>query len=239
MKPIAGLLALVCLAGAAQATTWADAKLTDPLTGEKVPAKEIMSYGGYIYGWPSKFDLVFWPLTDESFICINEKTGYGAFNPDFEKLPEAELENLKKWLAANWNPKAPPRTHLEKLLWLEKVYAQRKMDENFWSRFFRLMAYVTRDDKEKSLAYVKKAMPLLEAKLAAGPKDAELLETLYLIGEYSRRLGDEARAREFFARVKTAKYTDRDGTEKTGHPYFTEIIADREKLLVSPKPGTK
>lgn len=236
MRTLAASLGLMFLFGSARATTWADTQLTDPLTGEKVPAREIMSYGSYIYNWPSKFDLVFWPLTDESFICINAKTGYAAFNPDFEKVRDGEKENLKKWLAAHWDPKAPPRTHPQKLLWLEQVYAQRKMDDAFWSRFYRLMAYTFREDREKSLAYVRRAMPLLEAKLAAGPKDAELLETLFLIGEYSRRLGDETRAREFFGKVKAVKYQDRDGSEKTGHPYFLELLADREKLLAPAKP---
>ncbi len=239
MKTLAVFLSLTCLAGMARATTWSNAELTDPLTGEKVPAKEIMSYGGYIYNWPSKFDLVFWPFTDENFICLNLKTGYAAFNPDFEKLSEAEKDALKKWLAAHWDPKAPPRTHLEKLLWLEKVYAQRKMDDDFWSRFYRLMAYTCQGDLQKSLSYVRRAMPLLEKKLAAGPTDAELLETLYLIGEYSRRLGDETRAREFFAKLKAAKFKDRDGTEKTGHPYFAELLADREKLLAPAQPKSE
>ena len=82
-----------------RATTWGDAELTDPLTGEKVASQQILSYGSYIYDWPSKFDVVFWPLTAEEFICINPKNGYASFNDDFEEVPEDQREGLRKWLA--------------------------------------------------------------------------------------------------------------------------------------------
>ena len=68
MNRIISLVMLLLLTGIVHATTWKPSEKTDPLTGEKVPAWEIMSYGSYIYKWPSKYDLVFWPLTDEGYI---------------------------------------------------------------------------------------------------------------------------------------------------------------------------
>ncbi len=223
-----GWIALL-VAGAAQATTFAPSQKTDPLTGEKVASNEIMSYGSYIYRWPSKFDLVFWPLTEESWICLNPKNGYGAFNQDFEKLSDEEKKTLKEWLARNYDPAKPPKTHKEKLLWLEQVYRRRKMDDDFWCLFYRLAAYVYRDEPDRSLEYVRKAIPLLEAKLNANPQDGGRLEALFLLGEYYRRIGEAAKSNEFFAQVKTAKYKDKDGTVKTGHPYFLELVREREQ----------
>ena len=115
-----------------------------------------MSYGSYIYNRSSKYDLIFWPLTDEKWICINSKNGYAAFSDDFEKITDDEKKTLKKWLANNFSQKREPKTYFEKLLWIEQVYRQRQMSDDFWSQFYRLMAYVYRDDQQKSIEYVKK-----------------------------------------------------------------------------------
>lgn len=127
---------------------WIPSERIDPLTGDRVASKEIASYGNYIYNWPSKYDLVFWPLTDENWICINPRNGYAAFNNHFEDISYREKRRLKKWLAKIFNPAQMPKTHKEKLAWLEKVYKQRKMDDAFWCSFYRLMAYVHHDRRE-------------------------------------------------------------------------------------------
>lgn len=231
MKRTATALTLFLLGGVALATTWAPSEKTDPLTGEKVPAQEIMSCGSYIYNWPSKYDLVFWPLTNVKWICLNPKNGYAAFNDDFEELPDAEKKRLANWLSENYNPDNPPQSHKEKLAWLEKVYGQRKMDDDFWCRFYRLMAYVHSEDHKASIAYVQKAVPLLEKKLKSKPEGIDKLEVLYLLGEYHRRLGNDKKADSFFEEVQNVKYKDEDGQDQVGHPYFVGLVADRRKLM--------
>lgn len=241
MKAAAAATSALLLCVGANATTLVPSEKRDPLSGERIPAVEIASYGDYIYGWDSKYDLVFWPFTEDCWICLNPRNGYAAFNDDFETLPDAQKEKLDAWLKANYTPDAPPASHKEKLAWLEKVYAQRDMDDDFWSRFYRLMAYVHADDPEASLAYVRKTIPLLEKKIASTPEGMDRLDALFLLGEYQRRLGDTAKARKFFEQVKNGKYEDRDGTVKTGPPYLAALIQDREKLMeesaaVKPEP---
>lgn len=216
--------------------TWGDTQLTDPLTGEKVAAKSIGSYGSYIYNWPSRYDYVFFPLTELNWICINRRNGYGAFNPHFEDLDEKEKVRVKGWLEKNYDVKNPPQTHEEHLLWLEKVYGQRKMHGSFWCRFYRLMAYFYRDDGEhpnrkRRLHYVRKAIPFLHEWFGENPQGINRIEVLYLLGEYSRRTGDLEKARRFFAEAKVTKFKDEEGKEYTGSPYFNEMIRNREKLM--------
>ncbi len=231
MKRTAIAIIFFLISGVALATRWAPSEKTDPLTGEKVPAREIMSYGSYIYYWPSKYDLVFWPFTDENWICFNPKNGYIAFNNDFEELSAEEKKNLADWLKENYKPDNPPFAYEDKLDWLEKVYGQRKMDDDFWCYFYRLMAYVNRYDEKISLSYVKKAVPLLEQKLKTNPEGVNRLEVLYLLGEYYRRLGNRNLAQEYFSKIRDVKYKDEDGKEKVGHPYFVELVEDRRKLM--------
>ncbi len=83
MKLSAVVLAVLLLGGDALATTWASSEKTDPMTGEKVPSHEIMSYGGYIYNWPSKYDLVFWPFTDEKWILSESEERLCGFQQRF------------------------------------------------------------------------------------------------------------------------------------------------------------
>jgi len=90
------------MTSAASAITWHPTKYKDPLTGEKVDGWQWGSYGSYIYQYPSKVDLVYWPLTDERWICVNPKNGYGAFNDDFEELSDDKKKTLSKWLKECW-----------------------------------------------------------------------------------------------------------------------------------------
>jgi tetratricopeptide (TPR) repeat protein len=229
---LAAACAFFMMADVVSATTWVNGKRIDPISGDEVIVKEIASYGSYIYRRPSKFDLVFWPLTDEKWIWLNSKSGYAAFGSDFEGLKDAEKLKLKKWLAENYDAAKPPVSHEEKLAWLEQVYAQREMSEYFWCRFYRLMAYVHRKNKneKKSLRYVNLALPLLKKAIIAKPKDIRNIEVLYLLGEYNRRIGKIENSRAYFEKAKAAKYKDKDGTKRVGHPYFSKMITDRKRL---------
>ncbi len=231
MKHVVWICYFFLFVGSAHAITWGSVETTDPMTGDKVTAQEPESAGGYIYFRPSKFDLVFWPFTDENWIWFSPKTGYASFGGDFDKLSDREKQHLSKWLKANYDPRRKPESHTSKLAWLERVYGQRKMDENFWSYFYRLMAYIYRDDEQKSLEYVNKAIPLLQKALDAKPRGIRRIEVLYLLGEYSRRTGQDGTAHEYFRQVKSEKYEDKDGKVMAGHPYFLELVQDRERLM--------
>jgi len=225
-------LLLALAAGPASATTWGKSTVKDPVSGRKVVVYEPMSSGSYIYQWPGKEDQVFWPATDDNWLWFNPKTGYGAFGDDFEKLEGEALERVSAWLAANYDPRSPPATRLQKLKWLEEVYAQRRMDDDFWCFFYRLLAFeLSQSDPAGSLSYVRKALPLLERQLNGGQQqDFARIATLYLLGEYHRRLGDTDAARSYFDQAKSAPYKTEEGEQLTGAPYFLALIAEREAL---------
>ena len=224
------------LPGSGLATTWTDSQLTDPVSGGQCSSHDVVSYGGYIYSWPSKHDMVFWPYTDVNFITHCPDSGYSSFNDDFGQLSDAEKKRLAKWLADNYKKDAKPATQPDSLDWLEKVYSQRDKDDIFWSRFYRLRAYLSAEEgqMEKSMAYVKKAYPLIEKNMARGVKNFDLLETRYLLGEYSRRLGNKKKAREYFAVARETEYTGEDGSLAKGHPYFLQLIEESENVMDSP-----
>jgi hypothetical protein len=222
---------LLLAAWSAEATTWATAKARDPISGRSITVQEPVSSGSYIYQWPGKEDQVFWPFTDDAWLRFNPKTGYGAFGEDFEEIEGEALDRVKSWLGANYDKSKPPRTRLEKLAWLEELYEQRGMDDGFRCFFYRLMAFENSEaDPATSLEYVRKALPLLQQQLPRAVAVEERLPLLYLLGEYNRRLGNAALAREFFDEARAVTFKDEDGEERVGSEYFNALMDEREAL---------
>jgi len=222
------IAALICIVSmSAHATTWAPSKVRDPITNEHVKVHQPMSSGSYIYAWPEKSDQVFWPFTDSNWLWFNPKSGYIAFGNDFAELDTAKRAVLKDWLKANFDRNAPPQSRRDLLEWTEKVYAARGMDDDFWCHFFRLMVFETRDDSETSLAYVRKALPLLEKSLKASADPGETLKNLYLLGEYNRRIGQDDDAKRYLERLSSLEVDDKLSGFKQ---YLLEIAKEQQAL---------
>lgn len=216
------------------ATTWASTTVVDPITRQRVKVQEPASSGSYIYGWPGKSDQVFWPYTDSNWLWFNPKSGYIAFGGDFAELDSSQAAALKVWLKSNFDRDAPPRSRVELLAWAERIYAVRGMDDDFWCHFYRLMAFETRADAKVSLEYVRKALPFLEKRLAATTQPGQTLETLYLLGEYNRRLGRDDEAMGYLERLTSLEVDDKlSGFKK----YLLEIAAEQRASPPGPAPG--
>jgi len=114
------LIALASTTGGA--TTWGKIKVRDPINRDRLEVSTPASSGGYIYQWPGKSDLVFWPYTDENWLWFNPESGYIAFGNDFEKLDQSQREALKSWLQKNFDKNKPPASRLDLLNWAEKLY---------------------------------------------------------------------------------------------------------------------
>lgn len=187
----------------AAGTTWGKSTVKDPISGARLTVAEPASFGSYIYDWPEKSDQVFWPYTDDNWLWFSEKTGFIAFGDDFAKVDDATRESLRQWLLANFDRRAPPRTRLERLRWAERVYQARGMNDEFWCRFLRLMAFETRSDRDQSNQYAARALPLLAAELAAATGVGPKLQALYLLSEYNRRIGNVGESDRFLELLKS------------------------------------
>lgn len=235
MKKLAFIVLFILFYLMVEATILTTVEKVDPVCGANVEVYEVCSWGNYIYDWPSKYDMVFWPMTMEKWIWFSPQSGYAAFGDDFEELKGKDKERVTTWLSEHYNPEGKPKTHEEKLLWLENIYRQRKMDDEFWCRYYRLMAYFYsqedygKKDPKKSLEYVKKALPLLHRLEGKPHSDVEGIAILFLLGEYYLRLGNVDNAKLYFGLVREQEYKDNSGKIQKGHPYFLEMIKDREK----------
>ncbi|MBW1811504.1 MAG: hypothetical protein JRJ87_25170, partial [Deltaproteobacteria bacterium] len=85
---ILGLLVVMAMSASVIATTWGSKAVKCSLCGKETELEVIASYGSYIYRWPSKFQLLFWPRTTARFLYFCKHCHLTAYMGDFQKIPE-------------------------------------------------------------------------------------------------------------------------------------------------------
>jgi len=210
------------LAISAFATTWHKTEVPDPISGEPTTVQNVNSYGSYIYRWPSKYDAVYWPFTDPNYIRFNAKSGYIAFGSDFEELETNKIEQITEFLKSNYKPNTSLTNHLDRLHWAEKVYSARGTDDKFYIRHYCLLSYLTRTDEQASNKFRKQALDKIEDYLKTA-KPSFYRSQLYIVaGFYSKLLGDDAKAENFWSSPERLKFDD--ATTVDAMEYLEEIL---------------
>lgn len=218
------LAACFAMAAPALATTW-DTSATSPdpyAEGRACQTPQPVSYGSYIYAWPSRYDGVYWPYIDANWVwrC---PSGYMSFGGDFEPRSDEERARVAAFLASNQNSATAPLDRLE------AIYQAREMPAAFWSHFYRLRAHLASDERTAD-AFRARAAPFLEAQIAdVSLTGMDRIQALYLLGFYTRRLGDRERSGQHFAAARAVVWSDEDGAAHTGSPYFEEMIVMVER----------
>jgi hypothetical protein len=189
-------LALLFASRPAVATTWSNAERPDPLApGETCAVHEPMSYGSYIYHWPSKYDQVFWPLIDGHGIWHCAASGYTAFMGDVE-LAEGDRDRVRGWLAANRGAAGGIGAPEEKIRLLEGVSAQRDQPEAERITLLRVLAFLhdEREDFDAAARYRADALARIRAALAGDQEPIDRLEYLFVAAAYTKEAGEEGAA---------------------------------------------
>jgi len=185
-----------------------------------------MSYGGYIYNWPSKYDAVFWPLTDSEFIRFNTMSGYIAFGSDFEDINENEKRLLIEFLKQNYNPDKPPISHIDKLTWLFEVYEVRGTDDEFKIRYYCLMSYLTRTNYNESSGYRKKALSLIDKYLISG-KPSFYKAHLYVVAGFYSLLLENGSEEKYWEKLTDSEFGIEDTEElKKSREYIDNMLKE-------------
>ncbi len=193
-----GLAIVLAEASRAHATLGGPAKDSCPVCGTTVNTWKWASWGPYIYDWPSKYDLVYWPATSENWFWLCTGCGYAQTGRDFSELSEKDVARLKAACEKEW--KRPEGNRIPFSLKLERTIRTNRLlgrDEAFWQWFNRVLIYHYRTvDPEKALHYAAEEVELLERERLFPRK-----ETLYLLGEYHRMLGRQSLARRYFSKA--------------------------------------
>ncbi len=237
MKTAKVIILFFCsiLAISSKATTWGGTQVNDPIKeGETCDVYQPASYGSYIYHWSSKYDQVFWPLTDEHGIWFCKKSGFTAFIGDFEGISENEKSDITKYLQKNYKGKGDIES---KLVLLEGIYALRNTDDGFRNKLLRVFSrwYQDLGQIEKANDYRRKAFVDIKVKLQTKLPEGQKLQYLYLAANYSRLFGEIDESDKYIKQLITATKNLENKKLKGFSAYLTKLAKETKYI----QPGGK
>jgi hypothetical protein len=170
----------VCLlAGNAYGITGGPADFVCPLCKTKNKFWTWYSFGSYIYFWPSKFQLIYWPFTDPLCLFHCKKCHFTVFSHDFQKPPEDKLEAtrhlLKSVRVVYDTGDYTTMPMFERLEIAEKIYQLWGRNDDEWCHFYRVKGYHLQKEKRQSEADAarQKALELARKLLADDSRAGE------------------------------------------------------------------
>ena len=230
------LAALLASCPPAYATRSAQRTMPDPISEGQCSGLVALSYGSYIYQWPSKLDQVFWPDTDPSFIWFCPSSGLTAFQPEIEQLSEGEKQRVKEFLATGYKAPSGPPSLRDKLVLLEGTYGllDTSEEERIW--LLRVLAYLYEaevGDQATADRYRITALRRIQAALATNLEPKKRLQYLFLAERYERLAGDRRAAK---ARMSEMRHLARNvtGEARDYGRYLTAIQEEQYGSSVSP-----
>jgi uncharacterized protein (DUF2225 family) len=228
---LASLPIVLAIALPALAITTVRVKVRCPVCGTENDFFEYASWGSYIYQYPSKFQLVFWPHTWSASVYSCKKCHLSLFMWDFKDFPKDKIESAKKLLEG-----VPLRGDYqnytdipvsEKLLVAEKVYQLMNRDDDFWSHFYRVLGYHFAEEKKPEQAKQARlhALEITQRMLADSASAGRRKELLFLAASMHHFTGDDTTARQELKTAAALTYRDPQGDEERSKNYDAYLSA--------------
>jgi len=214
----------------AQATTWAEQEVADPINQDEVcDVSSPMSYGSYIYQWPSKYDQIFWPKTDPNGIWFCEKSGYIAFMEDFDNLSKDDITRISQYLSENQLDNHTPK---DKLKHLEALYALRELDQAKKIQLLRTFAYLNEglENLAKANALRERALVEIENQISLELEEGQRLEYFYLAANYHRQFGHTEKSDQYIEKLLAAIDGLKDEQLSGFAKYLSELVKETPKI---------
>ncbi|HEX8144637.1 MAG TPA: hypothetical protein VF553_18860 [Pyrinomonadaceae bacterium] len=232
------------------AITWSPVEVECPVCKTKNIFLAWGSYGSYIYQFPSKYQLVFWPYTDSAAWYSCKTCRLTTFMEDFKQIPAEKIPELRQMLQGVSLPQQKTRSpkqsmdqppYLElpmdaRLGVAEKVYRTLgRTDDEFWNHFYRVMGYHFDAGKQAEADEVRrKSLAITERALADKANEGHRKELLYISGAMHHFLRDDALALKDFEQAKSLKYSDKNlsAEDNEGYNgYLSKLIDEYIEML--------
>jgi len=208
----------------------------------------IGSYGSYIYSYPSKYQWLFFPLTDSPTFYLCKKCHLATFMWDFDKLPKEKIAELQKILAGvkvSKNFKEYTEIPVsERLEIMEKIYSVLEKDDVWWERFYRVKGYHYGQEgkAEKASEARKKSLEFTTKFLKDGKSKTPQKLLFYISGAMKHFTLDDKGALEDFQKALETKYQEEglsadelknaeSGLNERINDYVTRIKSDKKPRL--------
>ncbi|MBL7903235.1 MAG: hypothetical protein JNK73_14650 [Bacteroidia bacterium] len=222
------------------ATTWFPAQHKCPVCKKKNIYQEIGSYGSYIYSWPSKYQYIYWPLTDlpSVYSCIN--CHFSSYLWDFDNIPKNKIDTLKKFLTQTKLDKKykdyldiPMTRRLEIA---ESVYKILGRDTQFWCEFYRVIGYHYDQVKDsiKAKEARLKAIDLARFILLDSMYIGQEKENLYIIAAMNNFTGHKDSALIYLDKASSLTYSNLKWEKKdvdNHDEYLTDLIKQYKEFI--------
>lgn len=237
------LLAAALAVGTAEATTFELVDEDCPVCDGSVQVMSIFSWGTYIYSWDSKYQFIFWPLTEDASVYCCGRCGLACLMDDFDEFSDEDCAKIEQVLPEP--PKAAAEDEVEpfaglsacaRLQLAEKVYAAVDRDVEFWCHFYRVMGFHCELAGEDEQARTARQEALaLAGELAADETLAgRRKEFLLISGAMHHFLGEDEPALADFAQALELEYYDEERGEEgsaDADAYLTELLEDYSALV--------
>ena len=189
------LLVFVTCVGA-DATTFGRSRSLCPVCQNRTNYYCVTSFGGYVYQWPSKFQLVFWPATTRFAVSTCTKCGLSLLigdSPDFS-ANMAQVRQVLGGVKHKWQTEDYTQIPMsDRLDMAEKVYSVLNKDDDFWCEFYRIKGYhLARENRPAEAALARrKALTLAQRMLGDPQRQGQAKQLLLISGAMRHFLGDD------------------------------------------------
>jgi uncharacterized protein (DUF2225 family) len=226
------LVILLSISIGVKATTWFPAEHTCPVCKHTHEYQEIGSYGGYIYSWPSKYQLIFWPYTDSPVVYSCPECHFSTYMWDFDSIPENKMDTLTEYLSTVKMDKEKDYTDIPittRLEIAEDVYQILGRDRDFWCHFYRVMGYHYHktQNTEKAREARLTALSLARESLADPDHAGQEKETWFIIAAMHNFTGQMDSALYYLDKASLLSYKNKTWEkENEGNydSYLTDLI---------------
>jgi uncharacterized protein (DUF2225 family) len=211
------------------ATTWFPADHVCPVCSKKNTYQEIGSYGSYIYQWSSKYQLIFWPLTDSPSVYCCVDCYFSTYMWDFDSIPSNKIEEIKLILKdVKLDKKYKDYLKIAmttRLEIAEKVYKVLGRDDEFWCTFYRVMGYhyQAADDQAKAKSARVMALNIAQKLLVNPINEGREIEFLFIKGAMYKYTGEKDSALAYLEKAETYNYSNKNWKEENSQNY-TEYL---------------
>ena len=232
---------LLALASRAEAITWSPGTTECPVCGKTVPVQRVASYGSYVYRYPSKYQLVFWPHTDSLSFYFCPDCHYSAFMGEFAKLPKDKVPAVKEAIAKLKKPqpkKAYDQIPIDYRLGIAVAVAKvLGRDDLYWCHSERVLGYhlAKLGQKDAAKAARLRSLALAQKLLKANAPEPSKKELTFLIGALQHFTGQKPEALATLAKVpKTPvepKGKMKEEQQKSFGEYLDELAHSLSEMI--------
>jgi len=236
----------------AKGTTWFPSEEKCPICGKTNTYQAVGSYGSYIYSWSSKFQYIYWPLTDDNSIYCCVDCSYSTLMWDFDAVPEDKIEEIKLLLKTEEfegrykNYLQIPTT--KRLEIAEKVYQIWGKDDSFWCQFYRVCGYhqfnnISEENSPENnsiedfaFSYRKKALNIAFKMLNDSINSGKEKENLFIIAAMYNFTGMKDSALLYLEKAQTYTFFDETVEEEnlqSFNTYLNELINEYIEAILN------